>query len=219
MNAELQKKRWRGELENSILGIAGSILLALGMALFLQPNQITGGGAPGLAILFSRLSGLTAGSVLLLINIPLLILGGRYLGQKFVWRTVFIVVLIAALVDFFNKVLFSAALTEAPILAATCGGAAVGVGVGLILRGNASAGGPTIIARIVTDRTRLSAGRLILSMDVIIVVSSAFVFASLESALLSLLSVVVTGRCIDLVLKGKERFVTSRELPCGSPTT
>lgn len=192
---------WRAELRNGLLSLLGSALVALGVTAFLQPNQIASGGTPGLAILISYLSGLSAGTVMLAINIPLLIIACRFLGQAFVWRTVAAVALVSGLVDLCNEILHLPALTHNPLLAALTGGAAIGIGVGLILKGQASAGGPTIIARILADRTQLRPGRMILVMDAVIVGSSALVFGAIEPAMWSLLTVVVTGRCIDLALR------------------
>lgn len=193
---------WRDGKEDGLFCLVGSLALALGVTLCIQPNHIASGGTPGMAILLSHLSGLTVGSIMLAINIPLLFLGAYFLGHKFVWRTIIVVAAISGLIDFLNEIVQVPTLTDQPILAAICGGATIGIGVGLILKGNASAGGPTIVARIVSDRTRMRPGHLILAMDAIIVISSAFVFGSIESALLSVLSVLVTGRCVDLVLRG-----------------
>lgn len=192
--------KWAGEIGNGALILAGSIALALGVTLFLQPNQIASGGTPGMAILICHLSGLTTGSVMLAINIPLLIVGCYFLGQGFVWRTVVSVMLVSGLVDLFNEVIGVPAVTRSPLLAALCGGAAIGIGVGLILKGNASAGGPTIIARLVASRSRIRPGQVILLLDVAIVLSSVYVFGAIEPALWSLISVLVTGRCVDLTL-------------------
>ena len=188
------------EIRNGLLILIGSTALALGVTLFLQPNQIASGGTPGMAILLGHLSGLTLGTVMLVINIPLLVIGYCYLGQGFVWRTIVAVVLVSGLVDLFNEVIGVVSLTGSPLLAAVIGGAAIGIGVGLILRGNASAGGPTIIARILSVRTRIRPGQVILAIDIAIVLSSALVFGALAPAFWSLVSVVVTGRCVDLAL-------------------
>ena len=196
-------KLWRSWGAHILLCLSGSILLAAGMTMFLQPNQIAGGGTPGMAILVCHLSGLTGGTAMMLINIPLLILGGYCLGQGFVWRTVSAVVAISLLVDLMREVLQVTAITQNPLLAAIIGGAGIGLGVGMILKGGASAGGPTIIARIVAERSPIRPGQLILLMDILIVCLSALVFGAIEPALLSMLSVFVTGRCIDLVLNAQ----------------
>ena len=88
------------------------------------------------------------------------------------------------------------------MLATLYGGIAVGIGVGLILRGNASAGGSTVIAQIVSSRSAIKPGQVILSIDMLIVVSSGIIFHDIERALWSLISIYVTARCIDMILSG-----------------
>lgn len=193
--------RLHAELGNCVLILAGCLSMALGVTLFLQPNQIASGGTPGIAILLCHFSSLTTGAIMLLINIPLLVLSYFYLGQGFVWRSVVTVLLVSALVDILNEVVGVGALTSSPLAAALGGGAAIGFGVGLILRGNSSAGGPTILARIVASRTRIRPGQVILVIDIAIVLAAALVFGALQPAFYSLLSVIATGRCVDLALR------------------
>jgi len=218
MIAKFNKSLGNGEPGNALLGLAGCLLLALGMTLFLQPNRIASGGTPGMAILLAHLTGLPAGGLMLLINLPLLLLGGFCLGRGFVWRTVAAVAVISGLVDLGHELLRLPAVTTSPLLAALGGGALIGVGVGLILKGKASAGGPTILARILADRG-WRPGTLLMMMDAVIVAASAWVFGNLDAALYSLLSVMVTGRCIDLVLKKNELRAPTLAAPdCpGSP--
>lgn len=72
----------------------------------------------------------------------------------------------------------------------------------MILRGNASAGGSTIIARIVASRTQIKPGQVIFALDLCIVLATALVFRGIEPALWSLISIYVTAKCIDMVLTG-----------------
>ena len=92
MTAKLQ-----AEACNLLLLLLGSMCLALGVVLFLAPNRIATGGAPGLAILFNHLFQLPIGSLLLLINLPLLLAGWKLLGRAFVMRSVGAILLTAQL--------------------------------------------------------------------------------------------------------------------------
>lgn len=190
------------ELRNNLLIITGSALVALGVVLFLAPNNIATGGSPGLAILLHHLSNLTIGSLMLLINIPLLLGGIKYLGKAFAVRTVISIVVTAGFVDLFREVLHLSPVSSDLLLATLFGGIIIGIGVGLILRGNGSAGGSTIIARIVSSRTRIKPGRVILLVDVLIIIAAAFVFNGIEPSLWSLISIYVTSKCIDIVVTG-----------------
>jgi len=193
---------WRSELRNALLWLPGSVAMALGIALFLLPNQIASGGTPGMAILLNHLSGFSVGTMMLAINIPLLIVGCCFLGQGFVWRTVIVVSLVSGSVDLLHYLLPVGVMTFGPLSPAVLGGSVIGLGVGLVLKGDASAGGPTIVAKLITSRTRFRPGRVIMAMDIVIVSSSGLVFGAVEPAFYSLVSVVVTGRTIDLVGRG-----------------
>lgn len=192
----------KSELRNSILIVLGATALALGVALFLAPNRIATGGTPGMAILLHFVVDLPIGGLMAAINAPLLLAGWRMLGRAFALRTVTAIVLMSGLVDLFREILQLEALSANTLLATLYGGIAVGLGVGLILRGNASAGGSTIIARIVASRSHFKPGQVIFFIDLLIVLTSALVFRSIEPALWSLISIYVTSKCIDTILSG-----------------
>lgn len=190
------------ELKNAAYIVLGSVALALGLVLFLIPNKIATGGTPGMAILLHHLTALPTGALMVAINAPLLLAGFRYLGSLFAVRTVFAILVSSVLVDLFNEVLQLGALSANTMLATLYGGIAVGIGVGLILRGNASAGGSTAIARIVSSRSSIKPGQVILCIDMLIIISFGLVFQDIERALWSLISIYVTARCIDMILTG-----------------
>lgn len=192
----------RTEARNVFYVLSGAIALALGIVLFLAPNKIATGGTPGMAILLNYLIDLPIGSLMLLINLPLLLVSGKMLGKVFAIRSVFAILLTSFLIDLFGEILHLQALSHNTLLATLYGGIAVGVGVGLILRGNASAGGTTIIARLVAARSQYKPGQVILAFDVFIIVASGFVFQDIERALWSMISIYATAKCIDMILTG-----------------
>lgn len=196
------KMNMRTEVKNQCLILVGSIALAAGVALFLAPNRIATGGTPGMAILLNYLIDLPIGLLMLMINLPLLALGYRILGRSFAIRSVISITLTSLFVDLFSVWLKLPALSNETLLASLYGGVAIGVGVGLILKGEASAGGTTVIARLVASRSRYRPGQIILFFDLLIIITSGLVFAEIERALWSLISIYVTARCIDMILTG-----------------
>ncbi len=192
----------KNEVKNFINIVIGTFLVSLGVVLFFVSNNFTTGGTPGMALLLHHLSGFTIGSMILAINIPLLVIGIKYLGKMFATRTIVAILLISLFVDLFLEVLHLKGLSENIILAAIFGGAIIGLGVGLILQGNASAGGSTIIAKIVCANSEIKPGQVILFVDFFIIVSSIYVFGDIDKALWSIISIYVTSRCIDLFLSG-----------------
>lgn len=190
------------EIRNSLYITAGSVILALGIVLFLAPNKIATGGTPGMAILLNYLIDLPIGSLMLLINLPLLLIGGRMLGKAFAIRSIIAIFLTSMLIDLSTEILHLQPLSHDTLLATLYGGILIGIGVGLILRGNASAGGTTVIARLVASRTHYKPGQVILAFDVFIIIASGFVFQDIERALWSMISIYATAKCIDMILTG-----------------
>ncbi|WP_321391722.1 YitT family protein [uncultured Desulfuromusa sp.] len=192
----------KSEIRNFSYVIAGALALAMGIVLFLAPNRVATGGTPGMAILINYLISLPIGSLMLLINIPLLIISTKILGRLFALRSVVAIFITSIFTDLFAEVFHLQALSQNILLATLYGGIAVGAGVGLILRGHASAGGTTIIARLIAARSQYKPGQIVFIFDILIVVASGFVFVDIERALWSMISIYTTGKCIDIILTG-----------------
>jgi uncharacterized membrane-anchored protein YitT (DUF2179 family) len=183
--------------------IAGAIFLALGVVSFLLPNNIITGGTAGLALILHQISTFTIGSLIILVNVPLLILGFKYFGKQFVIKTIFTIIITSVFIDIFNELIHLQAATHETILATIFGGICIGLGLGFVIKGKASAGGSTIIATIVASKTHYKASEVILLIDALIISLSIYVFNDLEKALWSILSIYVSSRIIDVILSGR----------------
>ena len=187
---------------NTLFIFIGALCISISVVLFFLPNSITTGGTPGMAILLHHLTSFSIGSMVIAINIPLLILGIKYLGKMFAVRTIFAILLISVFIDFFAQTFTDISVTNNILLASVFGGIIIGFGVGLIIKGNASAGGSTIIARIVSKNSHIKPAQVILLIDILIVLASIYVFEDIEKALWSIMSIYLTSKAIDIVLTG-----------------
>jgi uncharacterized membrane-anchored protein YitT (DUF2179 family) len=190
------------EIRNTCFFTLGAALLALGIVLFLAPNKITTGGTAGMAILLNYITGISIGTLMLAINLPLLLGGWKMLGRAFAIRSVAAIFLSSIFVDVFREYLALGQLSHETLLATLYGGIAVGVGIGLMLRGNASAGGTTTIAQLIASKTSIKQGQVILACDVLIIISAGIAFHDIERSLWSLISIAATAKCIDMMLTG-----------------
>lgn len=188
------------EMKNYAFIVLGSLFLSFGVVLFFIPNALVTGGTSGMAILLHYLLGLPTGSMMVAVNAPLLLLGAKYLGRAFTLRSIVTIVLSSLFIDLFNEVLHVSALTKDVILASLFGGVSVGVGLGLVLSGNASAGGSTILAKIVASKTSIKASSVILAIDVMIIIAIALIFKNIDLALWSLVSIYISAKSIDMFL-------------------
>ena len=191
------------EIVNYFFLFIGSITLSLGVVGFLSPNQIATGGTAGLAIIFNSIFDLPIGVLFFLINIPLLAIGLKFIGKQFALKTIVAIALMTISIDLLKELIELKALSKDPLLATLYGGVLVGIGLGFIFKGGGSAGGGTIIARIVATKSDLKPGSVILILDSIVILLSAIVFNSLELALWSLISIFATSKLVDLVLIGR----------------
>ena len=189
------------ELKNLVLITLGSCVLASGVSFFLLPAEIATGGTPGMAMILHFLTGTSTGAAMLLINIPLLLVGMKYLDFRFGLRSIYSILVTSSLLY-----LLAGHLPFPPIksllLATLYGGICIGAGVGMVLKGHASAGGTTIIAKIVATYSHLKPGQVILFLDALIVAVIGVIFADMERMLWSMMSIYVTTQVIDRILTG-----------------
>lgn len=197
------------EFFNYTFIIIGCASMAFGVVGFLSPNSIAMGGTGGLAIIFNSFFKLSIGILFALINIPLLLVSIKYLGKYFAIKSTFAILLTSLFIDVLSEIIGLAPMSKEPLLATLYGGIAVGTGIGFIFKGGGSAGGGTIIARIVTSKTSLKTGTVILILDTIVVIATGIVFNSVELALWSMISIFTTTKMIDMILTGRpnERIV------------
>lgn len=186
------------ELKRYIFITLGSFCLAFGVVMFLQANMLITGGTAGLALLISYFSPLSFASLIILINLPLLSWSYIKLGKQFVIRTIVCNLLIALFVELLTPLITP--ITYNLLLSSVFGGVIIGLGIGLVLYGDASAGGSTTVAQILSKQTNINASKIVLFFDAIIMISSLFIFDTPEKSLWSLISVYVTARCIDVIL-------------------
>jgi uncharacterized membrane-anchored protein YitT (DUF2179 family) len=195
-------KSIKTEILNYFFIALGSFAMAFGVVAFLSPNHVATGGTAGLAIVLHNVISLPIGVLMALINIPLLALSLKYLGKKFALKTIICIGFIVLFVDALSHWIHLPALSNNLMLATLYGGLSVGLGLGLIFKGGASAGGGTILAKIIAANTSVKTSTVILILDALVVASAGFVFKSVELALWSLISIYVGSKVIDAILVG-----------------
>lgn len=195
-------KSFYQSLLNYLFIITGSFLLAFGVIGFLSPNNIATGGTAGLAIVLHHLINWPIGVLMLVINIPLLLVSIKYLGKKFAINTVICIGAISLFVELLTKLVSLPKLIDNLLLATLYGGVCVGIGLGFIFKGGASAGGGTILAKIITANTDFKTSTVIFVLDTAVIVSAGIVFRSVELALWSTISIYAASKLIDMVLVG-----------------
>lgn len=182
--------------------IIGGMIFAVGYAAFLIPYQIVPGGISGIAMILRFIYHTPVGLVTILLNIPLFIFALRILGVHFGVRSVGAIIYTNLLIDLLVYRFRVTPPTDNVILAALYGGIMLGLGLGLIFRGNASTGGTDIVGQLFSRYTNLSVGMVIMVVDFVVITAAGITTGSIELALLGYLALFLSSKVIDLVLEG-----------------
>lgn len=176
----------------------GSIITAVGLEIFLVPNNIIDGGVVGISIMASSLTGQPLGVFLVLLNIPFLYLGYKQIGKTFAISTTFAIISLSVWTSYFHPV---AEITHDLFLAAIFGGIVTGLGVGMIIRSGGSLDGTEIVAIIMDKRSGFSVGEIVMFINLFILSSAGLVFGW-DRAMYSLVAYFIIAKVIDVVIKG-----------------
>lgn len=196
-----KKSTARRCMDYGVITVA-SVIYAVAVSLFLDPNQLAPGGVTGIAIIFNRLTGLETGTWMWLINLPILLLGMWKFGFRFILSTLYCTALTSFLTNLLTPV---GAVTKDPLLASLVGSVLMAIAIGWVFKAGATTGGTDIIIKVLRLRfPHIKTGALFLLTDALIVTASALVFQNLDRALYAGLVVFLTSFVLDLVLYGRD---------------
>lgn len=188
------------EVKNYGFIVLGSLFLAYGVVALFIPNALVTGGTSGMALLMHYIFNYPVGVMMMAINAPLLLLGTKFFGKHFTFRSIIAIGFTSVCIDGMRAWMHIVPLSHDVILASIFGGISVGIGLGFILSGQASAGGSTIIAKIVASKTSIKASTVMLVIDMLIIIAIAFISKNVDLALWSLVSIYISAKSIDIFL-------------------
>lgn len=193
MKKVYQSALWFGKI------ILGSITFSVGFNLFLGPNNLNAGGISGLAMIVQHLLGFgSVGTIVILMNIPLFILGGIKIGKKFLIGS--LAGLLAVSLSLDALVILPVPAAE-PLIAALYGGVIGGLGLGLVFSTGGSTGGSDILVRILKLRwSNVPIGTINAIFDFAVAILTGIAFQDMTKTLYSGVTIFVTGRIIDAVV-------------------
>lgn len=176
---------------------------AVGISLFVEPNNIASGGVTGIAIILNKAIGGSTGIWFFVINIPILLIGMWKFGFKFLMSTVYCTTIISVFTDLLSR--YGSPLTNDVLVATIAGGMLTAIGMGGVFKAGATTGGMDIVVKLCKLKfPYMKTGSLFLIMDFLVVLASAFVFQDIDRAFYSAMEVFVTSTLLDLVLYGRD---------------
>ena len=189
--------------------VLGALIQALAMRLFLIPGQLVSGGISGASQIINYYTGWPIGLMVLIGNIPLFLLGWRFLGgARFAIRTALAIAAFSFLTDFLGLFIPAQGITQDNFLNCLFGGVLLGVGLGLVYRGRGTSGGSDILGRILNSRFGIPISQSYLITDTIVVLAGGFTFGW-EKALYGLVVIYVSGLAAEMASEGSSIFRTA----------
>lgn len=190
------------EIRNYALISVASVIYAIAISMFLNPNDIAPGGITGVAILINRFTKIPVGTLNLILNIPIVLLGLWKFGFRFIISTLYALGLIAVLT---NKFASYGAITNDLLIASVLGGCMVAIALAMIFKAGATSGGTDIIIKILRLKWKhIKTNVFFLIMDSMVILASWIVFRDMTVAFYGGVAVVISSKVMDYWLYGSD---------------
>lgn len=197
------EKLW-ARLRDYSLIVVGSLIQAVALRIFLVPAKLASGGVSGIAQIIHHYTDWPIGVMVLIGNVPLFLLGWRFLGgRRFAVRTALAIVAYSLAVDLLLLLPFfpKNGLTDDIFLNSLYGAVVSGIGYGLVYRARGTSGGSDILARILNHWRGVPMTQSYLMVDSVVILAAGFAFGWKE-ALYAIVTLYVSGLAAETVLEG-----------------
>lgn len=190
------------KLKNTFFILLGAAIFSFGLVHFNMQNNLAEGGFTGITLLLYFLFEWDPSYTNLLLNIPIFIMGWKYLGRTTFLYTLIGTVSLSLFLWIFQRYSIEMPLKEDLLLAALFAGVFIGVGLGIIFRYGGTTGGVDIIARITQKYAGWSMGKTMFLFDAVVITLSLIFYLSYQEAMYTLVAVFVGAKVIDFIQEG-----------------
>mgnify|MGYP003334619737 CR=1 FL=1 len=180
----------------------GILSASFGFKGFLLTNHFIDGGATGISLLISALTGIPLYILIIFVNIPFVILGYKVMGRRFAVKTA---LSITALAIVLATISFPD-VTKDNLLVAIFGGFFLGAGIGFAIRGGTVIDGTEVLAIYLSRKFGTTIGDVVMAINVIIFGTAAY-FLSVEVALYSMITYLSASKTLDFLVEGIEEYI------------
>jgi uncharacterized membrane-anchored protein YitT (DUF2179 family) len=169
--------------------VVGSVFVGIGINLFFVPHHFLDGGMIGIGLIAHYWFGFKPGLTIILLSVPLYLLA-FFKDRNLFYNSIHGLWLSSLMIDFFYQ--WHSSFRIPPLMSALLGGAFVGIGIGLMLRGNSATGGSDLLAQLIGKSFGMNVGKLIFVFDSFVLMVG-FPIIGVEAFLYSLLAVSTVG--------------------------
>ncbi len=185
-------------LKDMIVMGAGCFIYAFGVNYFFVGNKLADGGMAGISIILHYLFNFDIGLTYAVLNIPLIILGYKLIGGKFILKTFYGTMMVSLAFKVFKNYLGP---MEDVLMATLFGGVLMGIGLGLAFVVGGSTGGTDILVKILNKYFNISVGRAFFLIDLIVLSALGYFFGK-EVFMYTLVGMFTGTKVIDVIQEG-----------------
>lgn len=192
-------------IHKTISILVGSLLMAIGVNVFLINHELLDGGTFGMGLILHYLTGMQVGLLVILLSIPVLILALFY-NRSFLYNSIHGMLISSFIVDLTYQPLrvLGYILDQNPLGSAIMGGIFVGAGIGLMLRYDTSIGGTDLLGQIIANYLKINPGVIIFMIDFVIVFTGYYLIDD-SSLVLSFITVICVGTMTSLIAMKRKK--------------
>ena len=194
------KKFWnKSRLLSALLVVAGNILYALSVKLFVLPANLMSCGTTGIALVVNHLTHLPVSIFILCFNVAMLLLGWWILGRQFAMSTAFSSLFYPLALEFLNRTLGDVHVTDNMLLIVIFAAMGLGLSLGMVIRGGASTGGMDIPPLILKRFFRIPVSVSLWVFDFCILLSQVM-FHPIEDLLYGVLLIIIISITLNKIM-------------------
>ena len=183
--------------EYSIVTLA-CIVMAFNINYFFLANKLAEGGIAGISLIIHYLTNIDIGYLYFILNVPLIILAYMFIGKDFLIKTLFATLVLTIFLKIFGN--FRGPIDDI-LMAAIFGGGINGIAIGIVFYAGGSTGGTDIIAKIINKYYGIAIGKILLTIDFIILSMVAFIFGKVIF-MHTLISLLVLAKMVEIIQEG-----------------
>ncbi len=186
-----------------ILLVLGTLILAIAINMMFLPNNLSTGGASGLALVIYYLYKVPVGLTVILINIPLFLIALKDIGWKFCSKAIIGTLLLSLFIELTRGINNVINIEQDLFLGCIFGGLLNGIGLSLVFKADGSTGGSDLLAQIIYKKRPIrSIGQILLVIDSFVIITNAIVFKSISIALYSVIALFISKKTTDIIFEG-----------------
>jgi len=184
-------------IKKGIVIIIGSIVLSIGINLFLVPNKVLDGGVIGLGLIFQYLWGLETGLAIIFLSIPIFLIAW-FKYKLYFYNSLHGMFISSFFIDLLHPFHKMFDFQMDPAICSIIGGGLVGIGIGIMLKFKTSTGGTDLLAQLISDVTGLNVGFLIFVIDALVISLGGFLIST-DTFILSVMTILTVGLLTSLI--------------------